>query len=304
VTTGVHAATGFRLAAPHDAVACEKCHAAQLPFGGKYPDPSSPGYARREETCEGCHADVHAGQFLVKHPRCLDCHEAVRFKPARFGMAEHAPVYPLDGAHAAVPCSSCHKPRAGSTVTAFAGTARECKACHADPHGGQFAAELAMGDCTACHEARAVTFAIRPYDHTKRTGYALTGAHAKADCAACHRAASATPAIVAAPAAAISARYRNTPKECSSCHRDVHRGQFREGGRVACDRCHVSTTEWKTIQFDHDRQSRFALDKTHAKVACAGCHPTVRLLGPDGGALVQYKPLGTKCEDCHAFKVR
>jgi hypothetical protein len=303
MTADAHALTGFDLAPPHASVACEKCHEAALDYRAKYRDSSGAGYARREESCEGCHRDVHGGQFRGKHDRCVDCHDRHTFTPVRFGQGEHALIFALKGAHAAVPCASCHGQDSGMRARRFRGTARECKACHADPHGGQFAAEMSTGDCIACHDGGAETFAIRPFDHAKRTRYALTGAHAKADCGACHLALPQPPGA-AAIASGASRTYRGTPDACSSCHRDIHRGQFREKGgdgqAVRCDRCHASASEWKQLHFDHDRQSRFALDRAHAKVPCGGCHPTVAL--PDGSAVVQYKPIGTECEDCHAVK--
>jgi len=51
------------------------------------------------------------------------------------------------------------------------------------------------------------------------------------------------------------------------------------------------------LVFDHDRQSRYKLDTAHKEVACRECHPLVSLR--DGRRLTQYKPIGTKCTDCH-----
>ena len=48
------------------------------------------------------------------------------------------------------------------------------------------------------------------------------------------------------------------------------------GASRDCDFCH-ETDDFKKTIFDHDdrRFTTFALDGKHAKVACAGCHPTV-----------------------------
>ena len=42
-----------------------------------------------------------------------------------------------------------------------------------------------------------------------------------------------------------------------SCHEDIHRGQFQEGGVTRCERCHGSTGRWVADRFDHNRDSRF-----------------------------------------------
>jgi len=344
-----HARTDFPLAKPHDAVACAKCHDA----GESYEQRFRP---RAPASCEACHADPHAGQFVGRHERCLDCHEATRFKPARYGLAEHKTFvlrdahrkvacekchtvdvatnarrftgtpqecrschedphqgqftdrgcatchdekrfvparyalaehtkFALKGAHLAVACVACHE----GEPRRFVGTERQCKSCHADPHGGQFAREMKQrGDCTACHRADAVDFTVRPFDHAKRTNYPLVGAHAQAACVQCHVAGKDE-----------VRRYRGISRACADCHRDEHRGQFARG---ACTKCHSVGTEWRVEGFDHAKQTRFVLDGTHKDVACAKCHPAVAQ--SDGSKVVQYKPLGTECRDCHETENR
>ncbi|MBI1850253.1 MAG: hypothetical protein HYR85_07905 [Planctomycetes bacterium] len=374
VTPDIHALTGFRIVLPHATVQCEGCHPANLPFAARYPDPRSSDYRRNETHCDGCHADVHKGQFAATHSSCLDCHEATHFVPARFGLAEHvtfalkeshvaAPCgachevdamtqvrtfvptarecegchrdphdgqfaaspggcrdchgethftpahfsvtdhdhtsFPLAGAHAAVSCRSCHRVDSTTAVRRFKDTTRECKACHRNPHGPQFTTELASEDCTACHRAALDTFAIRPFDHAKRTGWALTGAHATATCEACHGVRKSTDARGIVASVRV---YRDTPKTCDSCHRDVHMGQFREGENVACESCHPSTRTWNDLAFDHNTQSTFVLDGAHAKVPCQSCHPSVKVA--EDRFVIRFKPVGRECKDCHAFPER
>jgi len=53
----------------------------------------------------------------------------------------------------------------------------------------------------------------------------------------------------------------------------------------------------RKVVFDHQRDSRFALDANHAKLECSACHrpsPTA-----DGRTAIRFKPLGTECADCH-----
>jgi len=152
----------------------------------------------------------------------------------------------------------------------------------------QFAREKS---CTACHRTDASTFRIEPFDHAREAKYPLTGAHAQVTCNACHR----------RDKAGVR-RYRGTAQACASCHTDPHRGQFRRNGATNCERCHGSAVAWNDMTFDHNRQTRFPLDRTHAQVACDRCHFGVKQ--PDGARVVQYRPLGTQCRDCHDFDKR
>lgn len=217
LTIAAHALTGFRLDGPHGDVACESCHPESPSFAEKYPDPASSGYRRRRDTCEGCHRDVHGGQFLAAHPHCVDCHDSTHFVPAALGPGDHD-IYPLEGAHLGAECNDCHR----------------------------------------------------------------TGSRAAA--------------LLSSPEIRL---YRGTPRECSACHRDVHLGQFQQGGVTRCERCHASAHDWTATRFDHDRDSRFPLEGAHARVDCAVCHP--RVLLPGDLRVVQYRPLSTKCEDCHGI---
>jgi hypothetical protein len=296
IRADTHALTGFPLGEAHGTVACEKCHAVGLAYDRRYPDPRAADYERHPEMCESCHEDPHGGQFLTRHAHCNDCHEQERFLPARYDVARHADFYPLTGMHAGVPCIRCHILPEGAAVRRFASTTRDCKGCHADPHGGQFEGELVEGDCTACHGQEADTFAIRPYDHARRTGYPLTGAHDRAECGDCHRERRGERSDDARHGIRV---YRSTPTACDACHSDVHRGQFKENEKQDCRRCHNSTKDWTADRFDHNRDTPFTLAGTHADLTCSACHPAVRQ--SDGQNVVQYRPLGTRCEDCHGF---
>jgi hypothetical protein len=334
----LHARTGFPLAAPHDRAACAACHAEKGFYDERFRSPPRPpqscalchtdvhrgqfegrgcldchapdrwkparvdhrtfplrsahekalcaqchrpdadGFQRfrgAPRACAGCHEDAHEGQF--GKTSCDTCHTEKAFLPSLYDEARHT-SFALTGAHRAVSCRACH------ADGRFKETPASCRACHTDPHGGQFAAEMKKGDCTACHRRDARTFEMRPFDHAARTGYTLEGAHAEATCARCH-----------AERGGVRL-YRGTSTTCAACHTDVHRGQFRE---ARCEQCHRSREEWTARGFDH-QATRFPLDRAHAPVACDRCHFTVRQ--PDGGSVVQYRPLPTECQSCHGFK--
>ena len=65
-------------------------------------------------------------------------------------------------------------------------------------------------------------------------------------------------------------------------------------GRTDCARCHADAG---ALLFDHQRDSRYALDASHEKLECAACHRPWPL--PDGTTAIRYKPLGVECTDCH-----
>lgn len=374
MTTELHALTGFRLRPPHDRVDCEKCHDPEIDYEDRHPDPSLAGNLQTEDACEGCHEDIHGGQFLAVGKRCLDCHDRDRFRPhlfdldrhalafplteahastdcdschredvtlgsrlfvgtprecaschesphagqfgekerscadchegggflpANFGRREHEPVYALRGSHIAVPCRSCHTLDEPTGSRRFVGTPRECRACHRSPHGGQFAEELTTGGCGVCHGTTNETFAMGDFDHRRRTGHALEGAHADAECSDCHREITRSSA---GEGLATIRLYRGTSTACSSCHRDIHRGQFRRDGQTTCTECHGSTARWTGLEFDHDTRTAFPLGAAHEGLSCDRCHLPARL--DDGTEVVVYKPLGTECNHCHELASR
>lgn len=284
-----HARFGFSLEGPHAKVECAECHAPGLPYGERYPDPAAPAYTRQPDQCRGCHADPHGGQFIGNYSGCLACHRSDRFSPSIIGPAQHSTSYPLRGAHQAVACNQCHTIDPQSEVRQFAHTATACKACHADPHGTQFLEQLRDGDCTACHLDDSSTFRIPSYKHQGAAAFFLGKAHRQAECRQCHVGADDGGPVI----------YQSAPTDCAACHADVHRGQFRQNGTTDCARCHDATEQWSAGAFAHDRDADFSLEAAHAKVACVACHRPVPQ--PDGKTVVQYKPLTSRCEDCHGF---
>jgi hypothetical protein len=299
ITAEIHALTGFSLDKPHDVVECAGCHEAGPEFDARYPDPASATYHRQQDNCQGCHEDVHGGQFLGAYPACLDCHAKTHFSPSNFGVEEHEKSYPLVGTHAKSECESCHevallgaKSEYPQEVRIYVTTPRECAACHEDVHGGQFLATYSS--CESCHSQEA--FAPSTYGIEEHTTFALEGVHAKTECDSCHKVDllgkdSKRPLEVQI--------FVGTARECFGCHDDEHRGQFAKEGLTDCQSCHPSVEEWNKTSFDHDTQSRFKLDETHSSVECSGCHPAVKL--PGDVTFVQYRPIGIECNDCHTF---
>jgi hypothetical protein len=288
LTNAQHAATGFVLAPPHAAIACARCHVGAT-WSERFP-------GRASDDCRACHRDPHAGQFTPRNAArtCTECHDAQHFRPHHFGLGAHeATAFPLTGAHTAVGCDRCHVERGGTRT--FAGTATSCASCHHDVHAGRFdqaGRPANVGErtgCARCHDVDGWTPVGGAFDHTLWTGHELRGAHVRAACSACH-----PPANGAAGTPRLG---RAAGTTCASCHADPHAGQFAAaaGAATDCARCHGEVA-WRELAFDHRRDSRFVLDATHRTLACSRCH----VAQPVADRLVvRYRPLGTKCGDCH-----
>jgi len=116
-------------------VRCDQCH---TPTEADRLAGNGPSYREAPRECEGCHADVHLGQFQLSDPErpCASCHDAARFELPRFDHEKSA-GYALAGKHAQVPCSACHPTSElsdGQVTRLWRLPYSECRDCHEDPH--------------------------------------------------------------------------------------------------------------------------------------------------------------------------
>ena len=209
--------------------------------------------------CSGCHAaiDSHAGRMGTK---CESCHEASAWKDTHF-VHERDAKFTLRGAHSKLACHNCHVARVTDRKPA-----KDCVACHRaiDVHAGSLGTK-----CESCHGLDAWKKDIR-FDHDV-TAFPLLGQHVAVPCAGCH----------------TTKKFKDAPKECAGCHKadDVHKGNLGKD----CARCH-SPNAWTLWQFDHQKESGFALSGAHSRLQCNACHRR-----PAGEA-----KLGKDCASCHA----
>lgn len=290
----------FPLSRAHRKADCEACHREQreltLPSGESVKSRVFHGTSR---DCRSCHEDPHAGQFDQPKPAgCLDCHSEDAWRPHGFSLERHAETrFALTGSHRAIACRSCHKTtrarQDGEWIETrrFRSTPTRCSSCHDDAHHGAIVRRPRNGkeSCDRCHDT--TDFARRsaePFDHGAWTGFALDGSHATASCTACHP---------PGRSPASPRLGRAAGRRCQDCHADPHVGQFGPTARVDCARCHKTGTSFRSLTFDAATHPGFKLDDKHRKLACASCHKPTAL--PGGGKAVRYKPLGTKCQDCH-----
>jgi hypothetical protein len=252
------------LAGAHARTACAACHGKQK----KGAEPAA--FRGIPRDCEGCHDDVHAGQFRQSQPRdsCKTCHDAETFAIAQ--RFDHARTrYPLGGAHKPLACASCHPTatlRDGTTSVRWRLGYARCKDCHANPHvddkprraqvrGSSLAMRRIVGemDCSACHADASWQLGQHAgtsgFDHD-RTGFALRGAHQQARCAGCHE------------------DRAKPPTSCDGCHRGPHQGRHTE----PCAECHRATAWSDRAVLEQHRRTRMPLTGRHALVDCADCH--------------------------------
>lgn len=260
---------------------CEKCH---TPF------------RRDTQTtlCLDCHDKIAADRkqsrgFHGKNPvasktECRHCHTDHKGPDADVtgmdvGTFDHRQTeFQLKDRHASVACDGCHK-----KGEPYRKAPSKCIGCHKkdDPHKQRLGE-----DCQSCHDEKTWRQA-KVFDHGK-TKFPLVDAHQKVACDKCH----------------AGEVYKGVPLKCSGCHnlQDVHKGSYGE----RCETCHTST-KWKTIKFDHDRDTKFPLRGAHKKAKCETCHLdniyTVKLSTKCEGCHGKQDPhkgsLGTNCAKCH-----
>jgi hypothetical protein len=283
-----HSKTKYPLEGKHLSVDCAQCHA-----NGDFKKPLL--FAR----CMDCHKpDPHNGQFAQRsdHGECASCHKVSGWKPSTFTVTEHAvSAYPLKGGHARVECAQCHLPKGKDTL--FKIKFERCTDCHADKHVAQFVSAPYFNACDRCHNLEAYKPSTFTLARHKDTHFLLTGGHVAVPCADCHKESGKfqpKPAVI----------YHWPNLNCTSCHADPHKGQFKDrmlqaradGASGGCEVCH-STKSWKELsRFDHAKTS-FPLLGAHRATTCIDCHrpPNLetRLINVD------FKAAPTACEDCH-----
>ncbi len=97
-----HSLTTFLLEGKHKEVSCGKCHYKEEDTGTKIFR-----FVSLSSNCEGCHKDVHNGQFKENGiSDCGRCHTIETWKPAKFNHSNTR--FSLEGAHQNLACSKCH----------------------------------------------------------------------------------------------------------------------------------------------------------------------------------------------------
>ncbi len=272
-----HDRTAYPLRGEHVTVACDRCHSPRLPASRRFRPIA-------HDTCATCHRDPHQGELSARadHGACESCHAVEGWRPVRYEREDHARTrFPLEGAHEAVACQSCHP--ASPRAPGFRRESIACVGCHADVHAGQFfSAGRNPTGCVACHSLGGWIPSTFDAARHAAAGFELSGAH-NVRCGRCH----------ASPGANQPARYVGTPSDCGACHHDAHEAQF--AGR-ACVTCHRGDRFAPAPNFDHARTT-FALTGAHVFAGCNGCH--LRAQRPEARNAVVYRLPSNACASCH-----
>lgn len=123
-------------------------------------------------------------------------------------------------------CTKCHdvsrksngKLKVVSTKKTFEEQHKNCISCHSKNE-----------TCSKCHSDKV----LEPFDHAKKTGWALGKYHTKLSCTKCH---------------GSNLPFKKVSNKCSSCHRD-----------------------WSNENFKHS-VTGLQLDETHLGLSCEDCH--------------------------------
>jgi hypothetical protein len=271
------------------------------------PGPVISGHEKYEESCEKCHTTINKGQQRdlcnachkevssditeqrgyhgrivgIDTRECRDCHsdhlgrdaDVVKLAPQSF--AHDKTDFVLKGRHQGVICSACHVEQ-----KKYRDAESSCIACHRedDKH------KESLGDkCQDCHSSDGWDKQNK-FDHDK-TEFALTGKHPEVSCQSCHP----------------GNRFKETPKQCVSCHRsnDIHYGDMGKG----CDSCHT-TESWDKSKFDHKRDGNHELRGKHKEQKCSQCHSSAVLKSgtkkPVVSGAEKSSKTARKCIACHS----
>jgi hypothetical protein len=139
-----------------------------------------------------------------------------------------------------------------------------------------------------------------------KTQYPLAGKHVATPCEACHD-----------NALPPARRFRKLAfDDCTDCHADVHKGEFKGRDQGACEPCHAVTGFSPTLfGVEAHATTRFELAGAHESAPCGTCHagasPRLDWRQPKRacadchenphGAQFRGRKAGGACESCHGI---
>ncbi len=260
ISAAFHHPQSFPLMGAHAKAPCTACH-------------HTLDFAHTSTACASCHTDVHHGEFGTD---CERCHSTRSFvDPAAMRRMHDLTRFPLQGAHAMVPCESCHLPAAPGQ-SQYANRPTTCFGCHSADYQQAKNPDHVAGAfpqaCGQCHSE--LNWQSASFNHDL-TGFPLTGAHKAVACNACHG----------------DGVYKGKSTLCVSCHQTDYNNTSNPphaaaGFPTTCETCH-STTDWTNATFDHSTTS-FPLTGAHTSLACTACHINN-----------VFKGTPTTCVGCH-----
>ncbi|MFQ5864124.1 MAG: cytochrome C [bacterium] len=202
-----HAESRYPLTGAHLAVPCVVCHFV----ADRGTSRERRIFEFKDTTCQGCHDDVHKGQFArhIQLGGCTSCHQTTMWQDTKFD--HNRSRFPLKGKHAEVECRKCHKlVDVGSRKERilFRPMKMACSDCHKDIHLGQFSQRGQPAKCEKCHIP--VLWSTLLFDHNRDSLFRLRGAHEKVRCNQCHK--------LQRTGTIEFVRYKPIDRRCINCH--------------------------------------------------------------------------------------
>lgn len=272
-----HRDAGWTLKGKHATTDCKDCHKRKNRQGLRL-------FLGEDRLCGSCHKNDQPHGFKKRAlMACERCHTESVWKPAkrRQDFDHNDPkdaALSLEGSHEDVRCSKCHKNSRFNRGDKDPGS---CVNCHESPHGSHL---FGKKKCQWCHSPKYGSLDKIKFSHSKKTRFALGGAHSKQTCYTCHT-------------KQLGAKKPN--RSCAVCHEDDNRHKQRFnafGNPPKCELCHPSSS-WKPRGFPHDRRTKFKLTGKHSEVSCRKCH---RGKKPD--QFERFDPKKVGCQGCHQHK--
>ena len=192
--------------------------------------------------CFDCHKDddIHKGRT---GPECEKCHDSIKWRNVKFDHDKDT-EFKLLGKHKNATCMACHKDSSSDKNLDIT-----CNSCHRsnDVHQGKLGL-----NCEICHNVNEWGDQVK-FEHDL-TQFPLIGQHAITPCGECH----------------LSSTFKeNLEIDCFSCHQLDDGHELKLG--MSCAGCH-NPNGWRLWEFDHNSQTEFKLEGSHAGLKCQTCH--------------------------------
>ncbi len=264
---------GFKLEGKHKDIDCIKCHEqGEIRYSEFKTDKKLSISIFKDiesDKCISCHYDIHERKF--KDRNCDACHSLEKSWKEYTFRHESTKYrgFKLEGKHKDVDCTKCHeqgeirysefKTDKKLSISIFKDIESDkCISCHFDIHKGQFKDR----NCDACHSVekgwKENTFT---HESEKYKGYKLEGKHKKVECEKCHKRTEIIYSEFKTEKKVLAGSFKSLKnKECGECHKDDHKGSFKEIEKVenvTCTSCHSVENEWKDHVYSHKEESQY-----------------------------------------------